>query len=84
MRRVERLKAAARRAVRAPISIVLVGEGAEGPVEQEKMSWVVGWVKVPTEGKVRREFWSTLLGLVWLVIAFELSGFDSGDLMGEL
>jgi len=58
------------RAVRAPISEVLVGEGAKGPVEQEKMSAEVGRVKVPMEEKVRRELVATLMMGFQLVSAF--------------
>jgi hypothetical protein len=61
-RRVERLNAAARRAVRAPISRVLVGRGAKGPVEQENIEGVEGGVKVPIVGKVRRGGEGEVLG----------------------
>ena len=51
--KVERLNAALIRAVKAPISAVLEGEAAKGPVLQEKMSAAEGGLKEPMEGNVR-------------------------------
>ena len=53
MSSVERLNAALMRAVKAPISAVLVAEAAKGPVLQEKMSALDGGVKLPTPLNVR-------------------------------
>lgn len=44
---VERLNAAEMRAVRFPISAVLVDDAAKGPVEQENISFAAGLLNVP-------------------------------------
>ena len=53
MSKVERLKAALRRAMRAPRS--MLESRAKGPVEQLKMSAAEGWMKVKPLPKSRRE-----------------------------
>ena len=61
-RRVERLNAALRRAMRAPSSTL--APTAKGPVEQLKMSAAEGCVKVRPEPKSRSEEESTVPGTV--------------------